>query len=51
MRIAAVTIIENLIYASDDEEYSKIGALHCLTALTVVSSGARTTLPWLWESI
>ena len=51
MRVAVVTIIENMIYASIDEEYSKIGSLHCLTALTVVSPGARATLPWLWESL
>lgn len=51
MRAAVVTIMENIIYASSDEEYAKIGALHCLTALTVVSQPARNALPWLWESI
>ena len=51
MRILAITVIENMIYQSIDEEYSKIGALHCLTGLTVVSSNARTAMPWLYESI
>jgi hypothetical protein len=51
MRAAVVTIIENMIYASSDDEYSKIGALHCLTALTIVSPQARCALPWLWESV
>lgn len=51
MRVAVVTIIENMIYASIDEEYSKLGVLHCLTAFTIVSHPARTTLPWLWESV
>ena len=51
MRAAVVTIMENIIYAASDQEYAKIGALHCLTALTVVSQPARVALPWLWESI
>jgi hypothetical protein len=51
MRILAITVMENMIYQSIDEEYSKIGALHCLTALTVVSSHARIAMPWLYESI
>ena len=40
-----------MIYAAIDEEYAKIGALHCLTALTIVSQPARNALPWLWESV
>ena len=43
--------MENLIYSSVDIEYRKIGALHSLTALTVVSHGARRALPWLYESL
>lgn len=51
MRVACITVIENMFIMSIDEEYSKLGVLQCLTALTVVSSGARTSMPWLYESI
>ena len=51
MRILCVTLMENMIMQGVDEEYSKIGALHCLTSLTVVSHAARVTMPWLYESI
>ena len=44
-------IIENMVYCGIDDEYKKIGALHALTALTGVSIGARTSLPWLYESL
>ena len=51
MRVACITIMENMFTTSIDEEYSKIGVLNCLTALTIVSSSARSTMPWLYESI
>ena len=47
----ALTIMENIIYTGSDIEYRKLGVLHVLTALTLVSIPARTTLPWLYESI
>ena len=34
-------VFENLVYSSYDIELRKIGALHCLSALTLVSSNAR----------
>ena len=51
MRVLCITLMENMIMHSIDEEFSKIGALNCLTALTVVSHHARVTMPWLYESI
>lgn len=51
MRVLCITLMENMIMHSIDDEYSKIGALNCLTALTVVSHHARVTMPWLYESI
>jgi hypothetical protein len=47
----ALTIMENIIYTGTDIEYRKLGVLHVLAALTLVSIPARTTLPWLYESI
>jgi len=51
IQFACLTVIETLIYTGIDEEHNKIGALHVLSALTLVSSGARTALPWLYESV
>lgn len=42
-------VMENMVYNGVDDEYRKIGALHVLTALTGVSIGARTSLPWLYD--
>ena len=44
-------VMENMVYNGVDDEYRKIGALHVLTALTGVSIGARTSLPWLYEAL
>jgi hypothetical protein len=51
IQFASLTLIENLIYTGIDEEHKKLGALHVLSALTVVSSGARDAMPWLYESL
>lgn len=44
-------VMENMCYSGINIEYRKIGTLHILTALTMVSSNARQTMPWLYESI
>jgi hypothetical protein len=44
-------VMENMVYNGVDDEYRKIGALHVLTALTSVSIGARTAMPWLFEAL
>lgn len=46
-----LTLFENIVYGTDDIEYQKIGVLHILTILTLVSIEARNSLPWLYESI
>lgn len=51
MKKACLIVIENLVYSSADIEYRKIGALHALSALTIVSHSARLAMPWLFESI
>lgn len=48
---ACLLVFENLIYSSPDVEYRKIGALHCLCSLTIVSHSARLALPFLYESV
>lgn len=44
-------VMENMTYSGINIEYRKIGALHVLTALTMVSIPARQIMPWLYESI
>lgn len=51
MRILCITLMENMVMQAIDDEYAKVGALYCLTSLTVVSHAARVTMPWLYESI
>ena len=46
-----ITIIENIIFSGGDVEYRKLGAIHILTALTMVSQEARYAMPWLYESV
>ena len=46
-----LTIMENLIYTGIDNEYRKLGVLHVLSALTLVSIPAKNAMPWLYESL
>ena len=48
---ACLTVFENMIYCGIDVEYRKIGTFHALSALTLVSSHARVSMPWLYESV
>ena len=48
---ACTFVIENFIYGGIDIEYRKIGTLHVLSALTVVSINARNSMYWLYESL
>jgi hypothetical protein len=44
-------VFENMIFMGVDDEHRKLGAFHALSALTVVSVGARSAMPWLYESL
>jgi hypothetical protein len=46
-----LNVIENMLLTSFDTEYNKIGCLHVLTALTVVSSNARNQYHYLYDSV
>jgi hypothetical protein len=50
-REACLRVMENMVYGTRDIEYRKLGALHLLSILTVVSEEARQSMPWLYESI
>lgn len=51
IKTACLIVIENMVYSGINIDFRKIGTLHALSALTMVSSGARTSLPWLYESV
>jgi hypothetical protein len=44
-------VFENIIFMGIDDDHRKLGAFHALSALTVVSVGARNAMPWLYESL
>ena len=48
---SCLCVFENMVYTGVDEEHRKLGTLHCLTGLTVVSHSARMAMQWLYESI
>lgn len=51
VREFCTTLIENIVYGSPDPEYRKLGCMHVLSALTLVSREARQNLYWLYESL
>lgn len=51
VKTACIIVFENMIYSGITDEYRKIGAFHALSALTIVSRGARASMPWLYESV
>jgi hypothetical protein len=48
---ACLEVLENLVFTGRDDEHRRLGTFQALTALTLVSIGARTALPWLYESV
>jgi len=48
---ACLKVFENMVYTGIDLEHRKIGTMHALSALTTVSTNARTAMPWLYESL
>jgi len=51
IRQVCVFVLEHMIYTGIDIEYRKLGALHALSALTIVSIPARRNMIWLYESL
>lgn len=51
IKFLCLTIMENIIYCGVDLDYKKLGTLHVLSALTLVSIPARNAMPWLYESL
>lgn len=51
IQAACLTVFENMTYSGVDEDHRKLGAIHSLSALTIVSENARQSMPWLYESL
>jgi hypothetical protein len=51
IKTACVEAFENLVFTGSDDEYRKLGAIYVLIALSMVSTGAREAMPWLYESV
>jgi hypothetical protein len=46
-----ISIMENFVYGGIEQESRKLGILHLLSVLTIVSVPARENLFWLYDSI
>lgn len=51
LKSSCLEVLEHLVYCGFDEDHRKIGTLHGLSALTLVSRDARLAMPWLYESV
>jgi hypothetical protein len=51
IKTSCLIVMENMVYSGINIEFRKIGTLHALSALTVVSPSARNSLYWLYESV
>jgi len=51
LRQIGLTIMEKLVYRAHNDSDKNIGALYILSSLTLVSSNARNSLPWLYSSV
>ena len=51
LKASCLEVFENLVYCGSDNDHKKIGTLHGLSALTLVSRDARLVMPWLYESV
>jgi len=51
LRKHCLFVMEHMVYTGTDIEYQKIGALHVLSALTLISLPARQSMYWLYEGL
>ena len=51
IKLACLIALENLVYSGIDDDSRKIGAFHALSGLTLVSTPARMSMPWLYDSV
>jgi hypothetical protein len=46
-----LTVFENMVFLGINDDSRRLGAFHALSALTIVSAGARQSMPWLYDSV
>jgi hypothetical protein len=51
MKSRCLFVMEYMVHTGTDIEYRRLGALHVLSALTLVSLNARNAMRWLYESV
>jgi hypothetical protein len=51
LRKHCLHVMEHMVFTGIDIEYQKIGALHVLSAMTLVSLPARHAMYWLYEGL
>jgi hypothetical protein len=51
LKLMCLDVIEDMIFTGVDNDNRSLGAFHALSALTLVSIPARTSMPWLYESL
>jgi hypothetical protein len=51
IRELCLCVMEDMIYTGIDNGFRTLGAFHVLCGLTLVSSDARTAMPWLYDSV
>ena len=51
LRRRCLFVMEHMVYTGTDIEYQKIGALHVLSAMTLISLPARQSMYWLYEGL
>jgi hypothetical protein len=51
IRKECLSVMEHMVYTGIDVEYQRIGTLHVLSALTLVSIPARHSMYWLYEGL
>jgi hypothetical protein len=51
LRKYCLHVMEHMVYTGVDIEYQRIGTLHVLSALTLVSLPARQAMYWLYEGL
>ncbi len=51
LKINLLNIFDKLISSSQNRENQSLGAFYVLSALTLVSQEAATSMPWLYESV
>jgi SAP domain len=51
IKVGCLTAFENMVFLGINDDSRKLGAFHALSALTIVSAGARQAMPWLYDSV